>query len=181
MTPRGTDLLLIQLGSVRKHRYWPDPSDQPMLGAIVQRGGRRWELRADAYAARCGSRSRPTRHSGCASAFAGSANTSVREAARSRGLPQGRHRSLRPFDRLRLPRRQRLGHAPALLRQMRQAGLHRGGAASRHRRREGGALDDPNSPAPTAIIWTKSAPIWAFFDPDLPQTEGQPSGRRRPN
>ena len=38
-----------------------------------------------------------------------------------------------------------------------------------------GTLDDPNLAKPSAIIWTKSAPVWAFFDPDLPQTEGQPS------
>jgi hypothetical protein len=38
-----------------------------------------------------------------------------------------------------------------------------------------GALDDPNSAKPTAIIWTRSAPAWACFDPDLPLTEGQPA------
>ena len=36
-------------------------------------------------------------------------------------------------------------------------------------------LADPAA-APQAIIWTRSAPAWACFDPGLPQTEGQPSG-----
>ncbi|MBV9290093.1 MAG: GFA family protein [Hyphomicrobiales bacterium] len=39
-----------------------------------------------------------------------------------------------------------------------------------------GTLDDPNLAKPGAIIWTKSAPAWAYFHPALPQTEGQPSG-----
>jgi hypothetical protein len=37
-----------------------------------------------------------------------------------------------------------------------------------------GTLDDPNLAAPSATIWTKSAPVWACFDPDLPTIEGQP-------
>ena len=37
-----------------------------------------------------------------------------------------------------------------------------------------GTLDDPNLAAPTATIWTKSAPAWACFDPGLPKIEGQP-------
>ncbi len=37
-----------------------------------------------------------------------------------------------------------------------------------------GALDDPNLAPPAGIIWTKSAPAWACFDPSLPTTEGQP-------
>jgi hypothetical protein len=37
-----------------------------------------------------------------------------------------------------------------------------------------GALDDPNLAAPSATIWTKSAPVWACLDPDLPRIEGQP-------
>ena len=32
-----------------------------------------------------------------------------------------------------------------------------------------GTLDDPDLAAPTATIWTKSAPEWACFDLDLPQ------------
>ncbi len=36
-----------------------------------------------------------------------------------------------------------------------------------------GTLDDPNLATPAAIIWTKSAPDWACFDPTLPQAEGQ--------
>ena len=36
-----------------------------------------------------------------------------------------------------------------------------------------GTLDDPNLAAPAATIWTKSAPVWACFDPKLPQFEGQ--------
>ena len=39
-----------------------------------------------------------------------------------------------------------------------------------------GTLDDPNLAKPSAVIWTKSAPAWAYLDPELPQTEGQPSG-----
>lgn len=37
-----------------------------------------------------------------------------------------------------------------------------------------GAFDDPSSVKPTETIWTASAPDWAVFDPDLPQSEGQP-------
>jgi len=37
-----------------------------------------------------------------------------------------------------------------------------------------GALDDPNLARPSAIIWHKSAPDWACFDPDLPRIDGQP-------
>ena len=37
-----------------------------------------------------------------------------------------------------------------------------------------GALDDPGSVRPTEVIWTASAPEWAVFDPELPQTERQP-------
>jgi hypothetical protein len=36
-----------------------------------------------------------------------------------------------------------------------------------------GALDDPGLAKPAAIIWTKSAPEWACFDPALQQAEGQ--------
>ena len=36
-----------------------------------------------------------------------------------------------------------------------------------------GTLDDPNLAKPAGIIWTKSAPVWACFDPHLPQAEGQ--------
>lgn len=36
-----------------------------------------------------------------------------------------------------------------------------------------GTLDEPELARPAAIIWTKSAPDWACFDPDLPQGEGQ--------
>ena len=38
-----------------------------------------------------------------------------------------------------------------------------------------GTLDDPNLAKPAAVIWTKSAPEWACFDPSLPQAEGQAS------
>ena len=37
-----------------------------------------------------------------------------------------------------------------------------------------GALDIPNLATPSATIWTKSAPVWACFDPSLPRIEGQP-------
>ncbi len=36
-----------------------------------------------------------------------------------------------------------------------------------------GALDERDPVPPGAIIWTKSAPVWACFDPDLPQGQGQ--------
>ena len=36
-----------------------------------------------------------------------------------------------------------------------------------------GSLDDPNIGRPGAVIWTKSAPKWACFDPDLPRVEAQ--------
>jgi hypothetical protein len=38
-----------------------------------------------------------------------------------------------------------------------------------------GTLDDPNLARPAAIVWTRSAPSWACFDPALPQIEGQPA------
>jgi len=38
-----------------------------------------------------------------------------------------------------------------------------------------GTLDDPELAKPAAVIWTKSAPRWACFDPALPQAEGQPA------
>jgi hypothetical protein len=37
-----------------------------------------------------------------------------------------------------------------------------------------GTLDDPEIAKPAVTIWTKEAPSWAVFDPDLPQDEGQP-------
>jgi len=40
-----------------------------------------------------------------------------------------------------------------------------------------GALDDPELAAPQGTIWTKSAPRWACHDPNLPQTEGQPTAK----
>ena len=38
-----------------------------------------------------------------------------------------------------------------------------------------GTLDDPELGKPGGVIWTRSAPRWACFDPALPQTEGQPA------
>ena len=38
-----------------------------------------------------------------------------------------------------------------------------------------GALDDTELARPQGLIWTGSAPSWACFDPNLPQTEGQPA------
>jgi hypothetical protein len=38
-----------------------------------------------------------------------------------------------------------------------------------------GTFDNPNLVRPAATIWTKSAPAWARFDPDLPMVEGQPA------
>ena len=40
-----------------------------------------------------------------------------------------------------------------------------------------GALDDRELGRPGAIIWTKSAPKWACFDPALPQAEGPPPAK----
>ena len=37
-----------------------------------------------------------------------------------------------------------------------------------------GTLDDREIAKLSAIIWTRSAPSWARFDPELPQTEGPP-------
>ena len=34
-----------------------------------------------------------------------------------------------------------------------------------------GTLDDPEIMAPQAVIWTRSAPSWAVFDPNLPRYE----------
>ena len=36
-----------------------------------------------------------------------------------------------------------------------------------------GSLDNPEIARPGAVIWTKSAPKWAAFSPDLPRAEGQ--------
>jgi hypothetical protein len=36
-----------------------------------------------------------------------------------------------------------------------------------------GTLDDPSLANPAGIIWTKSAPVWASFDPNLPRADGQ--------
>ena len=36
-----------------------------------------------------------------------------------------------------------------------------------------GTLDEPELAKPSAIIWAKSAPAWACFDPSLPRAEGQ--------
>jgi len=38
-----------------------------------------------------------------------------------------------------------------------------------------GALDDPNLARPTANIWVKSAPAWAYLDAGLPRIDGQPA------
>lgn len=40
-----------------------------------------------------------------------------------------------------------------------------------------GALDDPNRAKPGGNIWTRSAPVWACFEPGLPQTETQSAPR----
>ena len=37
-----------------------------------------------------------------------------------------------------------------------------------------GSLDDPDSVTPTAVIWTDSAPPWAYIDPNLHAFSGQP-------
>jgi len=36
-----------------------------------------------------------------------------------------------------------------------------------------GTLDDAAGLRPESIIWAKSAPVWACFDPALPRAEGQ--------
>lgn len=38
-----------------------------------------------------------------------------------------------------------------------------------------GALDDRELGRPGGVIWTKSAPSWACYDPALPKTESQPA------
>ena len=43
-----------------------------------------------------------------------------------------------------------------------------------------GTLDDPNRARPEGIIWTRSAPAWACFDPDLPQADGQAMAPPKP-
>jgi hypothetical protein len=37
-----------------------------------------------------------------------------------------------------------------------------------------GALDDPEIAAPSATVWTASAPSWACIDTNMPQVPGQP-------
>ena len=37
-----------------------------------------------------------------------------------------------------------------------------------------GTLDDPGIAKASGVIWTKSAPSWAYLDPELPHFEGQP-------
>jgi hypothetical protein len=36
-----------------------------------------------------------------------------------------------------------------------------------------GTLDDPELGRPAGVIWARSAPKWACFDPALPRAEGQ--------
>jgi hypothetical protein len=43
-----------------------------------------------------------------------------------------------------------------------------------------GTLDDPNLAAPSAAIWTDSAPRWACIDPALQQVAKQPAPMRLP-
>ena len=43
-----------------------------------------------------------------------------------------------------------------------------------------GTLDDPDVGKPAGIIWTRSAPAWACFDPDLPRAKGQPALSPKP-
>jgi hypothetical protein len=38
-----------------------------------------------------------------------------------------------------------------------------------------GTLDDPDLGVPQGTIWTSAAPGWAYIDPALPATEGQPA------
>jgi len=40
-----------------------------------------------------------------------------------------------------------------------------------------GSFDDRELGKPSAIIWTKSAPTWACFDPALPKSEGAPPAK----
>jgi hypothetical protein len=43
-----------------------------------------------------------------------------------------------------------------------------------------GTLDDPSMVAPSAAIWTASAPAWAHIDPNQPHFEGQPPAPAAP-
>jgi hypothetical protein len=43
-----------------------------------------------------------------------------------------------------------------------------------------GAMDEPERYPPSQIIWAKSAPPWATFDPALPTVDGQPSPPPKP-
>ncbi len=40
-----------------------------------------------------------------------------------------------------------------------------------------GALDDPEIGKPEMTIWTKTAPSWACYDPNLPSFEGPAPGK----
>ncbi len=43
---------------------------------------------------------------------------------------------------------------------------------------QAGSLDDPNQVSPESVIYTKDAPVWDFFDPELPKFEAmQPRER----
>lgn len=35
-----------------------------------------------------------------------------------------------------------------------------------------GTLDDPELARSSGVIWTKTAPSWAYVDPDVPRFEG---------
>ena len=37
-----------------------------------------------------------------------------------------------------------------------------------------GAFDDNDDLGPKSMIWTESAPAWAYLDPDLPKVDRQP-------
>jgi hypothetical protein len=42
---------------------------------------------------------------------------------------------------------------------------------------QAGSLDDPNQVRPQSVIYVKDAPVWDFFDPDLPKHQ---AARPRP-
>ena len=113
----------------------------------------------------------------CVSAGAASASISAREAGRStRSSAKDAVDGLGPADRLRERGRQRLDHAPPLLRPVRHAGLQRGRAAPApdHRARRNARRSEAR-PSPAGSSGPNRRRPGPASIPDLPQTEGQPA------
>ncbi len=153
----------------------------PNVGAAFQRGKRRWRFRGDVFAEPCGSRSRLTRRSACVNAGAASASISAQEAERpTRIFAKDAISVSGPLtDYVSVADSGSLMHR----RFCAKCGTPVFSEAEPRPQQiivRVGTLDDPNLAKPGGVIWTKSAPSWACFDPSLPQTEAQPAPPPKP-